>query len=396
MGYSWCGRSVTSTGQSSMKFSVTEMQNFTRCPQKWDLTSFNRQGLEPIMKAPALALGTLWHKTKEDWSNALYMDGLAPSEVDPVAIYTAHANEMIGNLIVNYREALGANPGGAEMLGVTQARILGEAMVRNYWRYWGEPIDSKRFNLVKAEQVLMVPIPHTLHIECSSPQCAIQCICAKGYGDGASGDLHPCCKREYHYLEGTLDGLMTHKETGAYYILENKTFGAHPNIEELSRNFQFGCYVWLARQFFQGADVRGIAYDGIWKRADLPRLKLKASAPEGTVPEPRMYKKTGKPYTWDDMFLRTTLMRGQTELQKLEAMLALTANRMASYPPAPVLERVVPPVKGCVLDDKSNIRLCDAIWRGEFTTLIMQGFQKRERTEAFRDDDLDPLDAGED
>jgi hypothetical protein len=343
------------------------------------------------MKAPALALGTLWHKTKEDWSNALYMDGLAPSEVDPVAIYTAHANEMIGNLIVSYREAVGANPGGAEMLGVTQARILGEAMVRNYWRYWGEPIDSKRFTLVKAEQVLMVPIPHTLHCGCGLKcECGSECEC----GSCKSESGVPCehCS-EYHYLEGTLDGLMTHKETGAYYILENKTFGAHPNIEELSRNFQFGCYVWLARQFLQGADVRGIAYDGIWKRADLPRLKLKASAPEGTVPEPRIYKKTGLPYTWDDMFLRTTLMRGQTELSRLEAMLALTANRMASYPAAPVLERVVPPVKGCVLDDKSNIRLCDAIWRGESTTLIMQGFQKRERTEAFRDDDIDPIDA---
>lgn len=371
-----------------MKFSVTEIQNFTRCPQKWDLTSFNRQGLEPIMKAPALALGTLWHKTKEDWANALYMDGLSKDSVDPVAIYNAHANEMIGNVIVAYRNAVGANPGGAEMLAVTQARILGESMVRNYQNYWGEPIDSERFKLVKAEQVLVVPIPGTLHCECGlTCKCTEDCGCVHCFKGGMINK--PCCWVP-HYLEGTLDGLLVHRETGVYYILENKTFGAHPNIEELSRNFQFACYIWLARQFFD-TDVRGIAYDGIWKRADLPRLKAKV----GQLPSeaaPKIYKKTGKPYTWDDMFLRTTLMRSPNELEKLEAMLALTANRMASYPPAPVLERVVPPVKGCVLDDKANIRLCDAIWRGESTTLLMQGFQKRERTEAFRDDDLDPID----
>src|SRR5258706_14667909 len=100
-----------------MKFSTTEIQTYQTCPQKWHLTYYNRMVLEPIVKAPALAIGTLIHKTKEDWSTRLYIDGLALDslECDPRLIYKEHSSEALAQIVMRYREQVGVNPGGAEL-----------------------------------------------------------------------------------------------------------------------------------------------------------------------------------------------------------------------------------------------------------------------------------------
>lgn len=359
-----------------MRFSVTEMGTYMRCPQKWDLTSFNRQGLEPIMKAPALSFGTLWHKFKEDWQNALYIDGLAPDTVDPIKIYNDNANEMIAQITQAYNEIRGVKPSGVEMVGVLNAIQMGRSMVENYVNYWHEPI-APDFRLLKSEQTVIVPIPGTEHCECGL-DCTQDCdLCKFGTGVGSAcpcakhpgslGDYCSCVK--CHELEATLDGLLVHRKTDVFYIEENKTFGSHPSLEELQRNWQFLCYIWAARESFH-EDVRGIAYDGVWKRGDIPRNK------DGS---PRA-KKDGTKYSMDDLFLRTTLIRSPRELQSLPSVLAHIATEMASEP---YIYRVVPPVKGCILDCKQNIRLCDSIWRGENTDIILQHYQKRPRTAAY-------------
>lgn len=362
---------------STVIFSVTEIGTYMRCRQKWDLTSFNRQGLEPIYKAPALSLGTLWHKTKEDWATRLYLNGEAYDTVDPVAIYDAHANTMYAQSIKRYKESVGVNPSGVELRKVLDAIELGKQMVINYKAYWKEPVPSD-MRLIMPEQTIIVPIPGTEHVvscECEKHPELDMCAC-----ELEGKHIEGCkCKIEPHYLEATLDGLMVHRVTNVYYIMENKTFGVHPSIEELQRNWQFICYIWATREHFK-EDVRGIAYDGVWKRAHIP-CDAKTGKPKR--------RSDGQTYTDADLFLRTTLVRSLYELAQMPTVLAHYANEMGSIIEGngPPITRHVPPVKGCVLDCKENIKLCDAIWRGEDTSYILWHYGKREKNYTLKDED---------
>lgn len=241
-----------------MIISVTERGNFRRCRRLWDYTSFSRQGLTPIVHTVPLMTGTLHHQTLEDWANK-------PTE-DPEKLYVARAVVAQDKVRNDYKAAIGYLPNESEMNDFYESVDFGLAMIRNYRDYWGSPIE-KGFQLIKAEQTLLLPIPDT-----------------------------------EHQLECTLDGIVT--DGYKLYVLERKTYNARPNEHTLRFNDQFVVYMWALRTLGIG-EVAGIAYDGSWRRKSVPKGK-----------------------TMDDMFLRVPLLRTPYEVDYVPEMLRLEANDM--------------------------------------------------------------------
>lgn len=145
---------------------------------------------------------------------------------------------------------------------------FGRNMVTNYVTRWKAPLPPG-FELIQTEQQVLVNIPGT-----------------------------------EHQLEATFDALVRDKR-GKYWILERKTYKARPKEGSLDRNDQFLSYIWALQQLDIGP-VGGVLYDGLWKRDKPPRGRK-----------------------FEDLFLRHTITREQTEIDELESNLTLEAQDMA-------------------------------------------------------------------
>lgn len=243
-----------------MIISVTERGTFRRCRRLWDYTSLNRQGLAPLVPSTALELGTLVHQALAMW---LLDDKTALLD----HFRTAALNEN-NRIIDAYKNLVGTIPTEEEMQPFFDGVELGMAMMQNYEKRWGEPLPSG-FKLVYPEQEVQVAIPGTPH-----------------------------------YLKSRLDGLVQ-DTNGKFYVLEHKTYGNRPNEIDLEMNDQFLAYLWILKQIDLGP-IGGIAYDGMWKRAQPP-----------------------KGSTLNDLFLRTTLYRNEAELEEFGAFLSGEAIEIA-------------------------------------------------------------------
>jgi hypothetical protein len=209
-------------------------------------------------------------------------------------------------------------------------------MVRNYHNQWGSPLPDG-FTMVAPEQTCVIPIPGTKHV---CPTC--------WYDDGKAkfntlvdpnDPSKPCptCKGEgfeWHYLEGTLDGLIA-DQYSRVYVLERKTYGQRPKLEVLNMQDQFLAYLWILRTLGLG-EVGGLAYDGAWKRKEPPR---------GSA--------------LNDLFLRIRLNRSPRELDNFQVQLAAQVNEMASNPAIYVNRRW----DGCW--DCDFVEPCVAMMRGD-------------------------------
>jgi hypothetical protein len=331
-----------------MRISVTERQTFKRCRRKWEYTSYNRLSLSPIVNAPALDLGTLSHQTLAAWTQE-YANNQAG--FDPIAYYKQASQEYFQALINLYTERVGCAPSSSELGPTIEAVGLGLAMIENYKTKWKVPIPAG-FSLVANEQALVQPIPYTRH--CAYPNDQDQCACedCKCYLQHMC--LHECSCQAYHELECTFDGLMA-DANGDLYIIERKTFGRTPGIEELNNNDQFLAYQWAANQAFGASRVVGVAYDGLLKK-----------------PKP-----SGVHKILDDLFLRRILLRPQAELAEFEIMLAQEANDMAN--PSLAIYKTVPPVMGCQKWECSFLDLCHATSKGEPLDHLMKMFARTDR-----------------
>lgn len=334
-----------------MRISTTERQTFKRCRRKWDLASYNRQSLSPIVNAPALNLGTLVHATLADWTDD-------PTS-NPQLIYKDKSQAMLGELIKVYTERVGCAPSVAELTPNLDAIQLGLAMIENYQAQWHSPLPPG-FTLIANEQSLVVPIPGTEH--CTT---IVDGICRCNYccgtaGLACEGPVSSSCEYciELHYLECTFDGVMADAQ-GDWYIIERKTFGKTPSVDDLDNNDQFLAYQWALTQSLQtsGSNVQvvGLAYDGLLKKA----------------------KPTGVHNTLDKLFLRRVLLRGQHELAEFGEQLAWEAMQMAD--PDLKLYKTVPPVQGCQRWECQFVDLCHATSKGQPTSDLMKMFVKSDR-----------------
>lgn len=385
------------------KVTVTEFETEDRCGWRWDFNSFNRLAIEPILPLKALFIGTLVHKALDMLSSTLlikaqhtyynpfggnapcgheYADGTccnlpAAAHATGTAIYDMYAWDKLNAITKNYTEKVGAPPNSYEMREILDSIDLGRAMFGNYLNYYKTPLPDD-FEYISTEQSVLLELPDTEHCECAyhtDCQCSVKditygscrpynipvhythCMCV--------GKTCPC--RQSHQLEATIDGLVRRKTDGWRFILENKTFTYHPTrtstgrYPEFERNHQFMGYTWAG----QAAELepKGILYNGLWKRAELPNKR-----------------------TWEDMFLRTTIPYQSYEIDEWQRQASRHAMRMLE--PGREVERYVHPVGGCKgLNGCSFNDLCDARFKNiNYQTLLKTKYQPRERTSIFEDD----------
>ena len=296
-----------------MIVSVTERSVFRRCRRRWDYSSTNRRGLVRVgPTAKALELGSLIHKALGEWS--------LHEELDPVELFMTFATQRMDEIDSAYRLTVGAAPSTEEFGPLLDIITLGRAMVSNYKKFYGSPLPPN-MRFASIEQQVEVPIP------------------------GTNGE---------HVLKASFDGLLQ-DDKNRLFVLERKTFSRRPALDSLHRNDQFTAYTWAARELGIGP-VHGVAYDGLLKKAKLPR--------NSTDPA--------------DLFLRTTIRKPPEELEVFEQNLIGEVRDMAN--PDLVLYPNVP-WKGC--DDCSFGDLCTAQSRGEpIDDLIRLLYTKRQADNA--------------
>lgn len=326
-----------------MIVSVTELGQFRRCRRMWDFASFKRQSLEPVVNSPALVLGSLIHKTMEEWTTH--------PEEDVERIFFDAANAAIDQMRVSYRERVGADISESEMQTTYDALHLGVSMVKRYGLRWGSPTPDG-YRMIQTEQTLLVPIPDTDHWECTS--------CGSVYSERLwpLSENPPKCFRiiqrfgplierchgditwQPHYLEGTLDGLLEDAK-GWLWVLERKTYGKRPSIEKLSREDQFIGYDWMLRQLFPDHHIGGTLYDGMWKRDDVKSI--------------------------DECYQRYPLMHSDSEVEEYGRHLTMQVKDMEN----PSIYMNVP-WQGCI--DCWFQRLCTAVTRDEDVEYVRDTF----------------------
>lgn len=307
-----------------MIVSVTERGSYKRCHQRWDYTSRNRQNLAEIIPPVAFSLGGLVHKALQLWTEK--PDTNAVEHFGKAAVLEIEAIKL------RYRKFVGSEISDYELNSLTDMFGLGHEMVSNYQDFWKSPL-PKGFELVQAEQTIIMPIPHTLH-SCECFGAAPNCINCAGTG------------KVWHYLEGTLDAIIQDVRSGLLFVLERKTYGKRPREDDLECADQFTAYAWLLEKLNIG-QVAGIAYDGLWKRP--------------------LIKERGGPRKIEDLFLRTLVTRSPQELQNFERELSLEVQEMAH----PSIYRNYR-WDGC-WDCKGAIKdLCLAEYRGEDAESIRQ------------------------
>jgi hypothetical protein len=279
-----------------MIVSVTEVQSFKRCRRQWDYGSFNRQGLTPIIQPkPYLDLGTMIHKTLAYWA-ATYTDD-EPGNLE--LIFTAIAAKHKATIIDNYTRATGQEPADELLDPLIDSIVLGRAMMKNYQEFHGRPIYEDMTH-VSPEQEILIPIPGTEFNCCilKTLEGSAPCESCGGTGIGM------------HKLKARLDALAVDTH-GNIYVVENKTYENRPDLMLLEVTDQFIGYDWVAQQLNAGY-VAGIAYNGLWKRAQPP------SRP--------------KQLQISDLFVRTLITPSQDEVDEYGRELAETVMDMANEP----------------------------------------------------------------
>lgn len=243
--------------------------------------------LTPIIQPkPYLDLGTLIHKSLAYWT--------ANPDSDLNHVFTAIAVQHKQNVISKYSAATGHDPSDEEMEPLLDAIVMGISMASNYQEYYGKPLPD-HLSFCAPEQEILIPIPGTEFNCCilqGSPLC-------ESCGDTGIGR---------HYLKARLDALAQ-DEHGNVYVVERKTYDKRPDLALLEVSDQFIGYVWAAQQLNIGP-IAGIAYDGLWKRANPPQRPKKLEIA--------------------DLFVRTMIVPSQDEVDEYGRELAITAKEMAN------------------------------------------------------------------
>lgn len=318
---------------------VTERGTFRRCRRMWDYSSRSRQNLEPIMPRPAFALGKLVHQTLAEW---MITEQALDREVSPEELYQQFAEQELAHIMQQYRKTVGANISPSEFEQFEEVARLGGAMIHNYKEKYETPL-PEGWSLIAPEQKVLLPVPVPVPVSAWNVEKFIT---------NPEGQLlvwveetqtwEPC------FLEAQFDGLIRRDADGLIFVLEHKTYEQRPREDSLQMNDQFLAYVWAASQLDLGPVV-GIAYDGLWKRAQPPRGR-----------------------TFDDLFCRVIQLRPQHELAEFENNLRMEFLDMANpqiYPNRPWL--------GCF--DCSFEKLCSAQSRGEDWQYVRaKSFKQRE------------------
>lgn len=333
-------------------FSVTDIRTYRRCRRQWDYSSNARQNLTKIgTGSPALELGSLIHKALAQW-----ILEYKPNEKlgTLAAIFISHFNKRFKEIEEEYETRLHAKLGPTERGPLLDLGNIGMAMMMNYQKRWKSPIqDDMKF--AAAEQEIIIDVPGTEHYCDNCVRLDREQRKITIHSD-TTASVNEDCKEcngkgfKFHQLRATLDGLLQHN-SGRLYVLEHKTYDNKPKEMYLRMDDQFTGYAWVVSQLNIGV-VGGIAYDGLWKRAEVTS-RMKA--------------------TEEDLFMRLPIRKNAEQLEEWGKHVAEQINEMANNPA--IYPNV--PWQGCF--DCGFTDLCEMEMRQEdISSLLKVSYKQRD------------------
>lgn len=328
-----------------MNISVTEIGVAHRCPRKAVLTSRNGLRLTKIFQPLSLATGTTVHRSHQLWLNDQKQD---------LRHWTMWAgNEAITKAEEAYKLKVGCEPSDEETAPLYEALDFCLSMADNFHIQYGQPL-PKEYDFVSAEQKIEIPVHGTEHRceKCNGSG-------AFDYYDAFNRPLSGTCGRcdgsgvALHKIEGRLDGLIRDKRTGAYGVLERKTYNQRPKIEVLRRVDQFRRYAFMLRSLGLSDLPPFLLYDGLWRRHAPPKGRA-----------------------FSDLFYRARIEWSEHNLNQVERYLPTELNSIAAMYADPDLQHPVVPWMGC--NDCGVDEICERMEEGRtYDDLLQRKFTER-------------------
>lgn len=372
---------------------VTELEVIRRCGWAHDFGSFNRMSIESANPLKSLFIGTLWHKIldalAQKQSIELSERGLhnyvpskrgRPGEHCELCDYNVSAHMQYPDRAIagtyaedikeRYKKITGREPLQLEMKDTYNTINLVREMLKGYLKYYNGLLIPEGWEYVQTEQQIFKEIPGTEHCtcyliplcDCSYTRKGVRKSCRYPNGYYAICKCQATCGcRQKHILEGTVDGLIQHSETGKKATLENKTFSVHPNVNEMKRTSQFTGYDWIGQDY----GVEEVLYNGIWVRDHVPDGYNKAE---------------GRKWNIHDLYLRRVISWSPAERTHWVDQLAITALNIFDPRYKPV--RVVPAVGGCNgVNSCSYKTICDARFHmdKDYEMILTTQYRKRDK-----------------
>lgn len=339
-----------------------------------------------IVSPGPLALGTLMHSTLGIWLDMhkryqetgegqfrLPSGGLAN-------LFLQYAEQAIAKARATYEMQVGAVMSEGELAPLYESVQMGHAMMNNYQARWGYPVPDG-FDIISTEMRVEVDIPGTAHKDewvweyAADMDGLTELVEDTGFSaprvltvPGTGWLVHKeYADVRYHRLGGKLDGVLRERRTGRLFVMEHKSYGQRPREDVLFTQDQFLGYHWILLQLAEGmglqaSDVAGVAYDGLWKRATVPKV---VDGHKGSL---------------EDLFCRRLITRPVQELIEYEEELALDVLEMAGNP------RITKnrTADGSCFWGCSDNNLCLAMSRGEDYQYILRSNYTRKG----EDDDM--------
>jgi hypothetical protein len=215
---------------TTVYLSHSDISTFKSCRQKWDFSSVNRQSLRH-KKTPALYLteGSGFHEAIEA---GVY--GRDPYEATKKYLLAERQKVM-----EVFKEETGHYPWPSEMTEFDESMELTMGIVRQYFTHYGleDSLRDQGLTYIAAEIPFKIPLDLP--------------------------DVDPGSVLDIYYV-GTFDGLAI-DDNENLWIVENKTYQAKPDVEDLQYHSQCNGYA-VAFEMLTGMRLTGTLYNGVAKQ----------------------------------------------------------------------------------------------------------------------------------
>lgn len=238
-------------------FSVSDIQTFLQCREKWDLSSPNRKSLRH-RATPRMYLtqGTALHHAIEEQerSSAGY------TSVGPLK--TAEdflAQERLAR-VEQIRRETGFEPWPTEMVEWDEKAAFTQALVKQYFDHYGydNPLADQGMEYIATEVPFKIDVSDLVGIP------------------GA-------------FFVGTFDGIAKDSQDNLW-LVENKSYTSKPDLKDLQVHFQTTGYA-VAWELLTGMPLVGALYNGIAKKLIKEPRRLKDGSLSADVSQQTTYKR---------------------------------------------------------------------------------------------------------
>lgn len=220
-------------------FSISDMQAFLQCREKWDLSSPNRQSLRHTA-SPRMYLtqGSAMHEAIDSQAKRPG-DRAVPRKA--AGDFLAAEREL---KVADIKQRTGFTPWPAEMAEWDDAADFTKQLIEQYFDHYGvdNPLADQGMEYIATEVPFKVDISDLVNIDDA-------------------------------YFVGTFDGIAADGH-GNLWLVENKTYGQKPDLTDLVVHFQTTGYA-VAWEMLTGMPLTGALYNGVSKKliAEPRRLK---------------------------------------------------------------------------------------------------------------------------